>query len=467
MYPTSTAFKSAVRGSHKAIVKAEVWKQNQKILDLNVDAGSVEIDARRTVRRTCQLRVVSGVPQVIETPVFNTYANLASGSATYSILSTKGSSYGELVVVVSVTQETIGESLVPENAQDVLAPLGNEIKLWRGVELVQENEVSNTYAQLSAQYATYSVMNSAGLKYGELVIITTTTSTVQEYVPLGVFQITNVEIERGDNGMSIVVSGADRSLRVSRARWTNSYKVAQDTNVATAIGNLLSDRYADVETSFVTTTAGTGSAVLGTETDNDPWQDAQKIAESAGLELFFDGTGVAVLQETRDFDNASPDAVYRENDEAMVLSLRRKLTNEQTYNGVVVTAESTSNDTVFRVEAWDDDPESPTYRYGSFGQVPFFYYSPLIRTQDQATSAATARLQKVKGVIENVDWTQITDPSLDVGDVIAVYNTDTKLERLMVLDRLTIPLRPSESMSAVARTVRSLNGVSFAEEAYA
>lgn len=464
MYPTSSAYKSTIRGSHKVIVRAEIWKQDQKLAELDIASGQVDVDARRNVRRTCQLELVNPPKTLLESPVFITYSQLATQSATYTILATKAATYDGLIVVTSTTQSEVDNSLVPSGTLDVLSPLGNEIHIWRGIETVDVVYSQNTYSDLSISYATYTALNAAVSTYVELIAVSLTTVTTEELIPQGVFGITDVEVTQDSNGVKISISGADRSMRVSRARWTNSYKVTQDTNVATAITNILSDRYADVQTSFVTTSAGTGSAVLGTESDNDPWSDSQKIAESAGLELYFDGSGIAVLEEARDYTTASPDAIYRENEEAMVLSLRRKLTNEQTYNGVIVTAESTSNDTVFRVEAWDDDPESPTYRYGSFGQVPFFYYSPLIRTTAQATAAASARLSKVKGVVESVDWTQITDPSLDVGDVVAIYNTDTKLERLMVLDKVTIPLNPSQAMSAVARTIRTIDGISFVEE---
>lgn len=427
MYPTSTAFRSVVRRSHNVVTKAEIWQSNQKVADLDIVDGTIDVDSRRSVRRTCSVTVISPPPTTTSSPIYNTYADLdALYPGAYSTIASAVSSYGELVVVLGFTIEEIGGSLVPSSIYDTLAPYGNEIRLYRGVVLDDGTE---------------------------------------EYVPQGVFLITNVEVEESSNGLRIAVTGVDRSVKISRARWTNTYSITNGTNVADAIAALVADRYPDVQTSFSTTTATVGTTVLGTETDNDPWRDAIKLADSAGMELYFDGDGILVLRSVRDYDSIfSPDAVYRENSEAMILSIRRRITNEQSYNGVVVTAEGTSTDTVFRVEVWDEDPSSPTYRYGNFGQVPLFYSSPLITTEAQATSAATALLAKKKGYVESVDWNQIVDPSLDAADVIAVFNADTRLQRLLVVDRLSIPMSASQPMTATARTVRVLDSESFLEE---
>jgi hypothetical protein len=316
------------------------------------------------------------------------------------------------------------------------------------------SDMTGTYYDLYLDYATYGVLAQSFSSYSEA-----------EMIPLGVFLLTDVEINTGDGGVQIQASGSDRSLRISRARWTQPYTIPTGTNLADAIQGLLEDRWVDVQCRFTSTTETINKAVFGTESDNDPWRDAQGIAKSAGYELYFDADGYAVLDSITDASTASPNATYSENEEAMVLKLTRSLSNEQTYNGVIVTAEGTEASDTFREEAWDDDPASPTYRYGKFGQAPFFFSSPLITTAAAAQSAASGLLNSKKGATENVQWTQIVDPSLDAGDLVAVTNSDAKVDRLMVLDRITIPLDATGTMSAVARTVRSLNGETFEDVA--
>ena len=112
-------------------------------------------------------------------------------------------------------------------------------------------------------------------------------------------------------------------------------------------------------------------------------------------------------------------------------------------------------DVPVRVEVWDDDPASPTYRYGPFGEVPRFYTSSLVTTEAQATAAGEAILRRATGLVEGVSWTSLVDPAVDVGDIVAVVNPAVRVNRVMVLDSVTVPLGPAEAMSAVARTVRT------------
>lgn len=458
MYPVSGAFKSAVRTSHTAIIRCEVWRGDTKVLDLEPLAGTVDIDSRRSIRRTLTLEVAAPRPTEVTAYDAATYNSVAGDYGDFDTLAASVASYGTLSVVGDVVIATVDPGIVPDDAFDSLAPFGNEIRVWRGIRVVQESAAS--YGDLASQ--TFSNLASNNASYG-ILALAEVSAIVDELVPLGVFLITDVEIRDGDRGITVAIAGSDRSLRVARSRWTSAYAIASGTNTSTAISNLLSDRYGDVITSFSSTTDTVAAATLGTEPDNDPWRDALKLATSSGMELFFDGDGTAILQPGRDYADASPDAVYEENEEAVVLSVLRRLSNSQTYNGVIVTAEGTDTTDTFRAEAWDEDPASPTYRYGSFGEAPLFFSSPLIRTQEQAQTAAETTLSRIKGATESVEWTQITDPSLDVGDVIALTNTGTKVARLMVLDRISIPLDPSQPMSAVSRTIRSLNGETYIE----
>lgn len=416
MYPVTEEFKTQVRTSHTATIRAEVWQGDQKLVSLEPVDGQVDIDGRRSVRRTCSLRVaVPGDTYALEEiPGTSTYTDITLLYADYPTMLSQVPTYAQLAPAGSYRTVLVDSGIVPEDAYGFLTPYGNEIRLWRGIRLPD--------------------------------------GTVEE-VPLGVFVIVNVEVQEGASSTTVSVTGSDRSLRISRAKWTEPYAI-RSTITETALGELLLDRWLDVDTSFTATGTTIGQATLGTESNADPWADALRLAQSAGHELYFDGNGVAVLEPTRDYDTASPDAVYLQDEEAMVLDITRSLNADDTYNGVIATGEGTGLDGVYRGEAWDDDPDSPTYRYGPFGQVPRFYSSSLIANADQAQTAADSILSKGKGLTEQINWTQIVDPSLDVGDVVVVVNENTKVNRTLVLDRLTIPLDPSKPMAAVARAIR-------------
>lgn len=451
MYPVSAEFREAIRRPHTAIAKAEVWRKEQRILSLDVISGSVDVDGRRSVRRTCNVSLVSQRPELLNVYQTPTYGQLAALFATYTALSAAAPTYASAAFVGGESQVLADSGVVPDDAFDALAPFGNELRLWRGIivnRLVGLNYAaltSYTYNSLASQFTTYGAVAEAG-----------TRQDVEELVPLGVFEIEEVRIVDGKGGITIDVTGSDRSTLISKNSWTDVYAITTGTNAGTAIRSLLENRYDDVSTRFTSTSWTTPQIVFGTDTASDPWADARGLADATGNSLYFDGEGVAIFEPVASYEETTPVATYIEDEEAMILDLTRSLSNAETYNGVVATGEGTEAGGTIRAEVWDDDTSSPTYYLGVFGKRPYFYSSPLILTQTQAVNAAYAFLSDLSGATENVEWNQIVDPSLDAGDVISVQNTGTKVSRILVVDRLTIPLAANATMSATARTVRSL-----------
>ncbi len=315
------------------------------------------------------------------------------------------------VVLVTNREST---NLVPDNDFDLLTPFGNELRLFRGV-----------------QY-------SDGTK---------------EYVPLGVFVITEVMISDTNEGVSIKLAGEDRSIRVARAKWTEPYQMI-DGSLESSLTALLQNRYPDAELAFPTTNVTINQVVLGTETDNDPWKDAVEIAQLVGYDLFFDQNGVVQLVPFPTLDGSVVVATFAEGSGTTLTKLDRTISTKSTYNGVIYTIEGTDVPTPIRVEVWDEDSTSPTYRFGVFGEVPIFIETSLLATEDEAVRAATSLLNTYVGSQETITWESIVDPSLDVQDVVYVKSNGSKVDRLVIIDSLDIPLSVSSSMSANARTVR-------------
>jgi hypothetical protein len=124
---------------------------------------------------------------------------------------------------------------------------------------------------------------------------------------------------------------------------------------------------------------------------------------------------------------------------------------ESTYNGVVAVGERTDNFAPYSATVTDDNPSSPTYWLGPYGQVPYFYTSASITTLTQAQSAATGLLARTKGLTRQVSLSSVPNPALDAGDVIQVVFPDASYER-HVVDSLSIPLDPSEAMPIGTRS---------------
>lgn len=451
MYPVSDDFKVAVRYSHEIITKAEIIRDDQLVGVIYPEAGSVEIDARRAQRRTCSVSLHAGGRELVYTPVYNTYATFGTGYATYTALSAGVASYDDSQSVINFSVSTTDDGLIPDSGLDLLTPYGNELRLFRGISYRKQGIYS--YAKMSTSYATYTTLNADVPTYGILQLQTGDIVTIDEYVPLGVFRITDVAISQDPSGIGLDITGIDRGYRIANNRWIEPYQIASGTNVKTALTSLLQDRYTDITLRFSDTTATTSSITLGLDTENDPWSDAQHIAETAGLDLYFDADGYCVLEQIKDSSVAASVEQYAENEEAMVLSTNRVLSSDGVYNAVIVTGEGSDMDTPFRASAIDDNPASPTYAYGPFGLVPTFRSSPLINSQASANAFAISTLNQIRGKDESLTWGQIVDPSLDAGDVVSIINVTAKIARAMVIDRLTIPLGSEESMSAQGRTI--------------
>lgn len=275
---------------------------------------------------------------------------------------------------------------------------------------------------------------------------------VAEMVPLGVF-VVDSDITQ-TNEEAITVNAADRSRRISMARWTQPYVVSAGTDVGTAIAGILTDRWPAVTVGFSTVGITTATqAVMQPGADSDPWKDARSFAEAHGYDLYFDGEGVAQMRVIPDPSTAVVNAIYQEGEASIVVSQTRSSLLMQVVNGVIATGEGTEVATVYRGEAWDDDPLSPTYRHGPMGQVPGFYSSPLLNTQAAVDAAAVTQLSKRKGKAEQLSWDLIVNPAHEDSDVIEFVGTTT---RRFMLDEVIVPLVVTEAMPAKARETRAV-----------
>lgn len=345
---------------------------------------------------------------------------LSSGSLTYSGLAiTSGSVDVDGTASTRRTSKvTVSDpTLVPADGYDLLAPYGNEIRLWRGVE----------YADGST-----------------------------ELLPLITAGIYEADTQGGDT-LVTALDLYDRSRRISENRWTSPYVIAKGTNYADAIRDLVADRAPSTTFSFAVTTELTPLIVLGDETDGDPWEDAVKMATAIGMELYFDPYGTCVLEETPDPDTSVADATYAEGAGATILDVGKKLTREGMYNGVVATGESTSNPSPYRYEVWDDNPASPTYYLGAFGRKPRFYSSPLIHSDAQAEAAARSILTKSLGASEVVDFGAIVQPAHEAYDVVEIAVANAAINDRYLIESFTIPLDAESPMTATTRARKVLS----------
>jgi hypothetical protein len=110
-----------------------------------------------------------------------------------------------------------------------------------------------------------------------------------------------------------------------------------------------------------------------------------------------------------------------------------------------------------RAEAFDLQPNSPTYIYGDFGDVPYFESSPLIRTAEQAQAAADKRLLSVIGFTESFELLAGPNPVLELGDLIRVERAQSSTNHDYIISKITVPLIYERGMNISGRLRRVLS----------
>lgn len=307
-------------------------------------------------------------------------------------------------------------TLVPKNnTSAILLPYNRELKVYRGVVFADGTE---------------------------------------ELVPLGVFLLTSVDISDAANGQRITVNGSDRSLRVQKAKFTNhDFFIDDGTPKETAIKNMLTDRFPSIKTNFPATNQTTPIIYPTLDQSSDPWRESTKIAESAGMDLFFDENGICRMRPIPDPDTGASVETYQDDVDSVLIQLSRSLSTDETFNHVIYTGEGTNLSIGVIGEAFDNNPASPTYIH-TFGSVPLFKSSPTILTVAEAEEAAQAELKKVIGASEKITWDSIVNPAHDVYDIVKIVRSPSGVDATLIIDAITIPLSPQQTMNAVGRTRR-------------
>jgi hypothetical protein len=374
MYPTSAAFQAALLASHEAIFRVDVLSNGATIASLSTNQvrGNITVDTTAAVQRSGNIQFVD--------PTGN---------------------------------------LVPLVATDELTPYGNELRIWRGINL----------------------------------------ATGPEWVPVitgGIFD-TIIE-ENGTGGFTITCDIFDRSRLVTLNPFTDVYSITNGTNTAVAIQGIVANRlptamYATMSHTYVSTGATTPAVIYGASGANDPWKSVSDLATSAGLFVSFDPLGNDSLIPIPSPTSVVPVASFVEG--SNLVTVRRRLTAEATFNGVVATGQNTSSTAPYRGVAWDTDASSPTFYLGPFGMRPTFFTSPLINSNGAALAAATGQLALNLGGTEIVSFGTIVNPALAGYDVVQVQRTRVgiPLTRYLI-QSFNVPLDVSTPMDAVCRVRR-------------
>lgn len=316
-------------------------------------------------------------------------------------------------ITASCTDST--GALTPRSTGEILTPYGTELRAYRGV------------------------------RYSD---------GTTEFSPLGVFRLSMCTITAGIQGtVNIQLEGYDRSRTVSRDKFIDPYTIAAGTNILTAIKQIIYRTFPDAVYDAIDTELTTTGPMLF-DSGSDPWDAVTQLAMSMGCEIYFDVLGAVSIAPPPDLAALpAPDFTYIEGQQNTMLDLTRVFTDDPGYNGVIVTGESSSDEKPpVRGEAWDYNYNSPTYRYGPYGEVPTFITDSVVKTVEDCQKLAASQLALILGYTSQLSITTIVNPSYEGGDVVEVKREQSGVSGLYVVDAFTVPLMTGQTSTGGTNT---------------
>lgn len=365
MYPVSDRYRANIWRGGRCAIKAEILADDEVVLDLT-DMGV-----------------------------------LLDGSVTCS--------YNETARTAAVSIVDKYGELAPYREDDLLAPGGNQIRLYRG--LVFEDDTI-------------------------------------EYVPLITARYTAVDMA---GGLLQLQSMYDRSWIVAGAKLESVLNIPLGTNVIDAIEALLRTAYPGVPMNFPTSDETCNAMTF--ETNSDPWAIAQELAANIGYRLVFDPMGVAVMISEPD---PSDSPVWRFDDldpTNMMLPGHTKHMSGLGYNCVQVYSENSDLLVPLHATAKDLDPSSAMQYGGKFGRRVLEVRDEKISTQAQADQRAVRELGSQLGLLETFEIPVMPWPCGDVLDPVFVNVTQRAPlidSQTVIVDSITTPLRAKGGPSMIA-----------------
>jgi uncharacterized protein DUF5047 len=265
-----------------------------------------------------------------------------------------------------------------------------------------------------------------------------------ELVSQGYFRITEVDQDESPHG-DLRISGQDRTSAIVDDRFTAPRQFSAADTVQGVITTLVGETLPGIPIDYTADNPALGRSL--TE-DQDRYGVIKSLIDSVGAIMYFDHQGHLVVKPVPDI--TAPVWTVAGEPGGVLVQASRTLSRDGVYNAVVVSGEGADSTAAVTATAYDNDPNSPTYWYGSYGRVPGFYSSETITTTSQAAVAARAALRKVLGLPYSIDLTAVPNPALEAWDVIRVRYPNRS--EVHLLEKVTIPLVATTAMTGTTRS---------------
>lgn len=330
-------------------------------------------------------------------------------------------------------------------------PLGTEIVVIDGDVTFDTQADVNATLDLTTSIDWPSTATSLGAPYGQEIYVergVQYANGVKEYVGLGYFRIDSVEQTRTPNG-TIRITGSDRMANVVDGRNTTPVQFGSAASVGSvidyAVGEVVPGLVSVYDFDAYNITLNSDHIL-----DEDRMKFVREIVAAYGKVAYFDYKG-RLQVKTPPSPFSSPVYSLNHGRDGVLVSMKRTISRDGVYNGVVARGESAGELPPVQGVALDISPTSPTYWYGPFGKVPRFFASPFLVTPDQCTQAAVNILSNATGLPYSVTLGVVPNPALEGWDVVTVTYSDKSAAETHILDKISYSLSVSGDMGIDTR----------------
>jgi len=277
------------------------------------------------------------------------------------------------------------------------------------------------------------------------------TSAGPEWILMGTLGITDDNVTRTGSLIKHDLNCVDRSSRLRDNPFNKTTQFAKDTDYFAAMRTIMNSQAKGFTPLFNhgTSTFLMPDTILNEE--EDPWAAILKYAEAVSCETYFDRRGVHVCLRIANTMTQPPALRFSPSDHDVLVSPTTMATsNRDVFNGVICKGEAPWLLFPISGETWDMDPISPTYR-PNFGDKPKKITDAIATTNAQCQAIADAEWNKIKGIVNDIDFGLICDPRIDVGDVIQIENTQLGISGRFILESYKYPFGSEKASGTVKR----------------
>lgn len=209
---------------------------------------------------------------------------------------------------------------------------------------------------------------------------------------------------------TVAVTAVDFGHWVNEARFISPRSISGGR--AAAIEALVTE--ARPETTVIDQSLNGGMS-LGAVWPRSRSDAVNELARDGNLESFFRGDGSYLIRDAKTLQSLA-DYTVKGGPGGTLKGGARLRPLDRRYNAVVVMP-ATSEQTWTQQVAIVDDPGNPRHP-DRIGTRPYFYASPSIATAEHALAVATQMLDRVLGNTQTVQFSAVSNPALEEGDVV-------------------------------------------------